>query len=395
MDRPLASLKILDFTTRLPGPFGTMILSDLGANILRVEGPGLTDIVRLIPPFDDDNVSAMHALLNRSKRCLGLDLKKPGAIEIIKKLVMSYDIIIEQFRPGVMARLGLSYEVLKEVNPYLIYCSITGYGQTGPLKDRAGHDNNYLALSGMMSQTGRKESGPAALGIQIADIGGGSFGAITGILAAVIQRQLTGQGQAIDISMFDMSVAWNSVAIGNYLVGGDDPGYEETSLNGGGYYDYYRTRDGRYLSVGGLEPKFWQGFCQVIDRPDLIKKGADSDKATQEQLKVEISKVLIQKTQAEWIAIFSEVDVCVEPVLNTAEVVNHPHTVARNLIVEVPKADGSSQKQVATPFKFSGSEAVYRHTGSEPGKDNVSILTEIGYLPAEIACMQEQGLFGL
>jgi alpha-methylacyl-CoA racemase len=394
MDRPLASLKILDFTTRLPGPFGTMVLADLGADIIRVEGPGLTDIVRLIPPFDDNNISAMHALLNRSKRFLGLDLKKPGAIEIIKRLIMAYDIVIEQFRPGVMARLGLSYEALKEVNPRIIYCSITGYGQTGPFKDRAGHDNNYLSLSGIMSQSGRKESGPAALGVQIADVGGGSFGAITGILAAVIQRQITGQGQAIDVSMFDMSVAWNSVAIGSYLVGGEDPGYEETSLNGGGYYDYYRTRDGRYLSIGSLEPKFWQGFCRIIERPDLLAKGFDPDKETQRQLKTEIGKVLARKTQAEWIAIFSEVDVCVEPVLNTAEVVNHPQTVARNLIVEVPEGNGSSQKQVASPFKFSGSEAVYRHIGTEPGKDNTSILIELGYHPSEIICMKEQGLFG-
>jgi crotonobetainyl-CoA:carnitine CoA-transferase CaiB-like acyl-CoA transferase len=371
-----------------------MVLADLGADVIRVEGPGLTDIVRLIPPFDVNNISAMHALLNRSKRFLGLDLKRPGAIEIIKKLIMSYDIVIEQFRPGVMARLGLSYGALKEINPRLIYCSITGYGQNGPLKDRAGHDNNYLSLAGIMSQSGRKESGPAALGVQIADVGGGSFGAITGILAAVIQRQITGQGQVVDISMFDMSVAWNSVAIGNYLIGGENPGYEETNLNGGGYYDYYRTSDGRYLSVGGLEPKFWQGFCYVVGRPDLVATGADPDIETQRLLKAEISKILAQKTQAEWIAIFSEVDVCVEPVLNIAEVVNHPQTIARNLNIEVPEADGSSQKQVASPFKFSGSEAVYRRIGVEPGKDNAEILIEMGYHETEIARMQEQGLFG-
>ncbi|RME48583.1 MAG: CoA transferase, partial [Caldilineae bacterium] len=269
MPGPLASLKILDFTTLLPGPFASMMLADLGADVVRVEAPHRPDMVRLTPPFDGET-SAWHALLNRNKRAIALDLKRPGAAEAVKRLVQTYDIVLEQFRPGVMERLGIGYDALRAVNPRLIYCAITGYGQTGPYRHRAGHDNNYLSLAGVMSHTGRRETGPVPLGVQVADVGGGSFGAVTGVLAAVIHRSQTGEGQFVDISMFDMSVAWNAVAVAHYLVGGENPDYESMWLNGGSFYDYYRTADGRYLSVGSLEPKFWAGFCEAIERPELV-----------------------------------------------------------------------------------------------------------------------------
>ncbi|MGB5060172.1 MAG: CaiB/BaiF CoA-transferase family protein, partial [Candidatus Promineifilaceae bacterium] len=278
MNQPLSSLKILDFSTLLPGPFATMLLADMGADVVRVEAPHRPDMVRLMPPFDGD-ISGWHGVLNRNKRSIALDLKKPEAVEIIKQLVAAngggYDIVLEQFRPGVMARLGLGYDDLKAVNPGLIYCAITGYGQTGPYKDRAGHDNNYLALSGLMSHSGRRESGPPPLGAQIADVGGGSLGAVMGILTAVIHRHTTGQGQLVDVSMLDMAVAWQAHIASHYLVGDDPPQREGWMLNGGSFYDYYQTQDGRYLSVGSLEPKFWQGFCQAIGRSDLIGRGLD------------------------------------------------------------------------------------------------------------------------
>ncbi len=215
------------------------------------------------PPFDGDS-SAWHGVLNRSKRSLTLDLKKPGAPEIVRRLVAAggYDIVVEQFRPGVMDRLGIGYEQLRTANPALIYCAVTGYGQSGPLRDRAGHDINYLSLSGVMSHSGRLEEGPAPLGVQLADIGGGSFGALVGLLAAVIERQISGEGQLIDISMLDMMLAWQAHIFSEYLVGKVEPQPEASLLNGGGYYDFYETADGRYLSIGSLEPKFWVAFCE-------------------------------------------------------------------------------------------------------------------------------------
>ncbi|MCB8942301.1 MAG: CoA transferase [Ardenticatenaceae bacterium] len=386
---PLSTLKILDFSTLLPGPFATMMLADMGAQVLRVEAPNRPDMVRLMPPFDEEGHSSWHALLNRSKRSLALDLKKPGATAVIKRLVREggYDIVLEQFRPGVMDRLGVGYEALTAVNPSLIYCSITGYGQTGPYKDRAGHDLNYLALAGVMSHTGRRAGGPQPPGVQVADVGGGSLGAVTGILAAVIHRLATGEGQMVDISMFDMSVAWHSHVVSAYLVGGTMPDYESWGLNGGGFYDCYGTKDGRYLSVGSLEPQFWRGFCTAMGRPDLVERGFEAVPGQMEALKAEIGAVLREKTLAEWTAVFAEYDVCVEPVLTVPEMLQHPQTQARGMVVEVEMGNGRFQPQIASPYKFSRSQPEYKHTGVKTGEHSPEVLRELGYTEAEIAAL--------
>ena len=389
---PLSSLKILDLTTLVPGPLATMMLADMGADVVRVEAPHRPDAVRFLPPFDGD-VSAWHAVLNRNKRSIALDLKQPAAIEVVKRLVQTYDIVIEQFRPGVMDRLGIGYEALKAINPRLIYCAITGYGQTGPYKDRAGHDNNFIALSGAMSYSGRQNESTPPLGFQLADLGG-SMGAITGILAAVIQRTATGKGQMVDISMFDMTVAWQAHLASNYLAGGEVPAREQMLLNGGGIYDYYETRDGRFLSIASLEPKFWHGFCQAIGRPDLIEPGMSRETAVLQQVKTEIRAVIAGKTLREWTAVFAELDVCVEPVLTIPEMVEHPHTQARGLIVNVPRQDGTSQRQVGSPIRFSASEAESSRVGPAVGAHTEEILLEIGYNESDIQRMRDGNLFG-
>ncbi len=391
---PLSSLKILDFSTLLPGPFASMMLADLGADVLRVEAPHRPDIIRLMPSFGEDT-SAWHALLNRSKRSLALDLKKPGAVEVVKDLVQSYDIVLEQFRPGVMDRLGVGYEALRQVNPGLIYCAVTGYGQSGPYKDRAGHDLNYLALAGILNHTGRKDSGPLPLGVQVADVGAGSFGAITGILAAVIHRTQTGTGQFVDISMFDGSVAWNALVASHYLVGQQDQDWESMGLNGGSFYDVYRTADDRYISVGSLEPKFWTGFCQTIGRPDLIEAGFQTHDLDQQQaVKLEIQHTISSRPLDEWVSIFAEVDVCVEPVLTNAEMIEHPQTQARQMIVEVPKLDGTTQRQVGSPFKLSKSRPTYKHIGPKLGEHTNEILSELGYDQKKIEQLRTAEVFG-
>ncbi|MCP4424395.1 MAG: CoA transferase [Chloroflexi bacterium] len=392
MTQPLSSLKILDFTTLLPGPFATMMLADLGADVARVEAPHRPDMTRLWPPFDGD-ISAWHGVLNRNKRSIGLNLKQPGATEVVKRLVETYDIVIEQFRPGVMERLGVGYEALRTVNPGLIYCAITGYGQTGPLKGRAGHDNNYLALSGMMSHSGRQGAGPPPLGMQIADFGGGGLGAMAGILTAVIHRSQTGEGQIVDISMFDMVVAWQAHVVSHYLVGDEIPERESWALNGGWFYDYYKTKDGRYLSVGSLEPKFWAGFCRAIGRPDLIERGMTLDLAAQRQVKAEIRAELAKKRLDEWTAVFSPLDVCVEPVQTIPEMVEHPQTQERGLIVTVPKPDGTGQRQIGSPFKFSEGQAEYKWMGTAVGAHTGEILREAGYNQAQIQALQEAGVW--
>ena len=388
---PLTSLRILDFSTLLPGPFATMMLADLGADVVRVEAPDRPDLARFLPPFDGD-ASAWHGLLNRNKRSIALDLKQPGAADVVKRLVQRYDIVVEQFRPGVMDRLGVGYETLRAANPRLIYCAITGYGQTGPYRDRAGHDLNFMALAGILSHTGRQASGPPGLGVQVADVGGGSFGAITGILAAVIQRQLTGAGQMVDVSMFDLALAWNGLAAAGYLATGENPTYESGLLNGGSLYDTYRTADGRYLAVAGLEDKFWRGFCQAIGRPDLAGSGVLAAGDAQPGVKAEVAAAIAQRSLAEWQAIFAPLDVCVEPVLTVAEALSHPHTVARGLVIETPRDDGAAQRQIAHPLRFSASQPVCRHAGPPLGQHTAEVLAEAGYRAEEVMALHESGV---
>lgn len=384
---PLASLKVLDFSTLLPGPCATMMLADMGAEVLRVESPTRPDLLRLMPPMVG-KVTAAHAYLNRSKRSLGLDLKQPEAVEIVKALVQTYDILVEQFRPGVMERLGLGYEALRAINPRLIYCSITGYGQTGPYRDRAGHDINYLALTGIASYSGRRESGPPPLGIQVADVAGGSHHAVMGILAAVIQRQQTGRGQHVDVSMTDAAFAMNHLAAAACLGAGQEPEREAMLLNGGTFYDYYRTRDGGYLSVGSLEPQFLQRLCEAIGRPELAAKGSRLDPASQGEIRQALAAVFASKTLAQWQAVFAELDACVEPVLSLAEAAEHPQLQAREMVVDVADETGRSHRQLGCPVKFSDSSCRPRYAGVALGAHTEEVLTELGYSREQIQALK-------
>ncbi|UUY07852.1 CoA transferase [Pseudomonas sp. J452] len=393
MKGPLAALKVLDFSTLLPGPFASLLLADMGAEVLRIESPTRVDLVRVLPPFDGDS-STSHAYLNRNKRSLALDLKNPAALAVVHKLVAEYDIVLEQFRPGVMEKLGLGYEALKAINPRLIYVSITGYGQTGPYKDRAGHDLNYLALSGLASYTGRRDTGPLPLGVQVADVAGGSLHGVIGLLAAVIARQSTGQGQHVDISMTDCAFSLHAMAGAGYLGAGVEPAMENQALNGGSFYDYYRTRDGRWLSVGSLEPQFMQQFCAVIGRPELAGRGLSPKPEEQKALKREIEIEIEKHDLAEWQQRFAAVDACVEPVLNLSEAVEHPQLQARGLVTAVPRAGKPAQAQLACPIKFSAGLEPPRHTGTAVGAHSAEVLREIGYSEAQIAELKASKLLG-
>ncbi len=394
MPGPLASLKVLDFSTLLPGPFATMVLADLGADVVRVEAPHRPDLMRLTPPFDGD-VSAGHAVVNRSKRSLTLDLKHPEAAGVVRRLAQVYDVVVEGFRPGVMDRLGVGYAALSARHPRLIYVSLTGYGQTGPYAQRAGHDLNYLALSGVLSHTGRATTGPSPPGLQVADVGGGAMGALVGLLAAVVHRQQTGRGQHVDLSILDATIALNAFQASRYLAAGELPGYETDPLGGGSFYDVYRTRDGRYLAVGSLEPKFWTGFCEAIGRPDLVDLGfAVWDRQAQQRVKAEIREVLGTRTLAAWQEVFAERDVCVEPVLTLAEMAAHPQVEARQMIASVPRPDGTTQRQVASPFRFSETAPAYAHVGAAPGTHTDAVLAETGFSADEIAALRAAGVLG-
>ncbi len=351
MAAPLANLKILDFSTLLPGPYATMMLADMGAEVLRVEAPDRVDLAKVMPPFDG-KFSTTFSYLGRGKQTLQLNLKQPESVEKVKQLVQDYDIVVEQFRPGVMDRLGIGYEVLKAINPKLIYCAITGYGQTGPYKDRAGHDINYLAISGVASHCGRADSGPPPMGIQIADVAGGSHHAVMGILAAVIKRQETGEGAFIDISMTDAAFALNAMAGAAALAGGQPQKPESGMLNGGTFYDYYQTRDGRWLSVGSLEPQFSSRLCDTLELGELKSNALSQKPEHQQELKAAIKQKIAERSLAEWREVFADVDACVEPVLTIEEAAEHPQLKARGMIVDRDRGDGRSQNQLGRPILF-------------------------------------------
>ena len=376
----LEGLKILDFSTLLPGPYATMMLADMGAEVLKISSAGRPDLVVNYEPFiGDSGISACQAWLGRNKKTMFLNLRTPEAREIIKELIMEYDIILEQFRPGVMNRLGIGYEELKAINPRLIYCALTGYGQTGPLRDAAGHDINYLARSGIISHAGKQESGPSLMNFQIADVAVGSMNSVIGILAAVYHRSMTGKGQFVDVSMLDGCIPFNSLDGAGFLVSGKQPGREQELLNGGCLYDYYETKDGEYMSVGSLEPKFWKEFCKAIEREDLIPETVwpkDIDR-----IKDEIRQIFKTRTKQEWVEIFDQYDACVQPVLNLEEaLLEDQHIKERKMVVEVPLPTwgGKKVKQMATAIHLSECPCEYKYAGYPLGYHTREIIESLG-----------------
>jgi alpha-methylacyl-CoA racemase len=365
MKRPmtlLSNLKILDFSTLLPGPFATLLMADLGAVVLHVQRP------------TNSEAWIVDDYLNRSKTSITLDLKKEESIEIVKELVKEYDIVLEQFRPGVMERLGLGYEDLKKVNPGLIYCSLTGFGKTGPYKDRPGHDINYLAIAGLSSYSGTQNEGPANNATQIADIAGGSLHSVVAILAAVIYRSRTGEGQAIDISMTDCSFTLNALSAPNYLVKGESLESEKLVLNGGTFYGHYQTKDNRYFSVGSLETAFRKLLCEAIGREDLIELSFSTKPEHIAVFKEAVRKSFLTRTFDEWQEIFTDIEACVEPVLTFPEACEHPQMVQRGMVVDVPILGGGTQKQIACPIKTSVFTPNYKLVGLNSGESNNDVL---------------------
>ena len=391
MSALLSSLNILDFSTLLPGPFASKTLADLGAEVLRVESTKHPDFTRSLPSNSKGGLNA-HASLNRSKQSIGLNLKQADAVKIVKKLVNKYDIVLEQFRPGVMKRLGLDYQELRKYNQSLIFCSLTGYGQTGPYRNRAGHDLNYLAISGISNYSRRKNESPVPQGIQVADIAGGAYHVVIGILAAVIHRQLTGEGQYIDISMTDAMLSMNVFEGSNWLSGGSGAEPESTMLNGGTLYDYYKTQDGRWVSVSSLEPLFLNALIKALELPENLLNTSLDDQDAQKKLKEILKKRFLERPWSEWETVFANCDACVELVLEFPEAMQHQQFKAREMIVDIPDSSGSTQKQIASPFKFSSCKPEYRHAGVELGEQTDLVLKELGYTQKQINKLKKAGV---
>ncbi|WP_458413496.1 CaiB/BaiF CoA transferase family protein [Schinkia sp. CFF1] len=377
MQKPLESIRVLDLTRLLPGPYCTMLLADFGAEVIKIEEPNLGDYARWEEPKVGKD-SAIFSSLNRNKKSVTLNLKSEKGKEIFVELVKTADVVVESFRPGVMDRLGLGYEKLKDLNPKLIYCAITGYGQTGPYAHLPGHDINYLSYAGVLDLNGERKQTPVVPPIQIADIGGGSLMAVIGILMAVISRKNTGKGQFVDISMLDGVVSWLQTLLPNYLVNHESPIRGELALSGEkAAYGVYETKDQRYISVGALEAKFWEAFCNAIGREDFISL-LDAPPGKQDVIKIEIANIMKKETLRQWLEIFKNYETCVSPVLTIEEMTKNPQILARQMVQQCPDMVEGGMGHIGIPIKLSETPGSIYSKAPELGEHNHEILAELG-----------------
>jgi crotonobetainyl-CoA:carnitine CoA-transferase CaiB-like acyl-CoA transferase len=374
--RPLQGTRVLDLSRLLPGPFATLVLADLGATVDKIEDTAGGDYLRHVPPHVAGE-SVAFQLLNRGKRSAVLDLKKPEGREAMKRLVASYDVLFDQFRPGVLARLGLSHEALRAENPRLVICALTGYGQTGVLSQRAGHDIDYLARAGILGAQGPAGAAPQVPGFQLADISGGMW-CVIAIQAALAERARTGQGAVLDVAMTDGVLGFNAMAVGAALAGIDVRRGDEPLTGGIAPYGTYLSSDGHPIALGALEPKFWMAFCGAagieVDMSALLPGPHQAD------LKAKVAAAFAGKTRAEWTAFGAQHDCCLEPVLAPTEIAKDPHLASRGLFFELPTPRGPVP-QLRTPV-------TPRDEGFAPpprmGEHTRAILGDAGFSTAEI-----------
>lgn len=373
---PLKSIRVLDLTRLLPGPYCTMILADFGAEVIKIEEPNKGDYAREDQPLIDEDGAVFHSL-NRNKKSICLNLKDKEDKEAFLQLIATADVVVESFRPGVMKRLGLNYEVLKEIKPDIIYCAITGFGQTGPYANRPGHDINYISFAGLLHLMGEKNGLPTTPATQIADIGGGALPAVIGILLAIIERNQSGNGQFVDISMMDGVVSWMQTILPKYFVNQEEMNRGELPLSGGkACYGVYRTKDDKYLSVGALEDRFWHSFCRTIEKEEFIPL-LDAPAQEQERLRKQIQGIIETKPRDEWLDLFSDLDTCVSPVLTVEEMIQDPQVNAREMIQNVEHEDKGKIKQIGVPIKLSRTPGQLKSRAPKLGEHTEEILKEL------------------
>jgi alpha-methylacyl-CoA racemase len=394
MTKPLSDIRVLDLSRLLPGGFCSLMLADFGAEVLKVEDTGMGDYIRWSPPYyegaEDSARSALYLALNRGKRSIRLNLKEERGREVLLKLVKEHDVLLESFRPGVLDRLGVGYDRLREENPGLVYCAITGYGQDGPYRDRSGHDMNYLGLIGLLGLTGEKDGPPIMSGGQIADLGGGALMAAFGILAALHERERSGEGQLVDVSMADGALSWLALVAGRYLADGMVPKRGEPELAGGLVcYRPYACKDG-WVTLGALEPKFWQAWCRGVGREDLIEKQFERPGS---EAHAEVERVFLERTRDEWQQFATQNDCCLEPVLDIAEALDSELVRAREMVVELdqPGVD-KPVRQLGVPVKLSRTPGKVDKPGPALGQHTDEVLQTLGYSTGEIDALKEAGV---
>jgi alpha-methylacyl-CoA racemase len=386
MTRPLDGIRVLDLSRLLPGGYCSLLLADYGADVLKVEDTGVGDYLRWAPPaYDGVEPSAASALflaLNRGKRSIRLNLKVREGQEVLLRLVREHDVLLESFRPGVLDRLGVGYDRLREENPRLVYCAITGYGQDGPDRDRPGHDLNYLARGGLLGLSGERGGPPVPAAGQIADIGGGALMAAFGILAALHERERSGEGQLVDVSMTRGAQSWLAMVAARHFADGAVPRRGELELAGGlPCYRPYACADG-WVALGALEPKFWHALCAGLEREDLLERHMDPAVAT------ELEAIFAGRTRAEWAAFDDEHGCCLEPVLDLDEAL--ARSPAAIVAVDQPGA-AAPVRLLGPPVKFSRTPADGTRPGPPLGADTDAVLAALGYDAEAIAALKAAG----
>lgn len=385
----LEGVRVLDLSRLLPGPFATMILADLGADVVKLEDPRGGDPLRRLGGAEGSRPGAFQAL-NRNKRSLALDLAAEGGAAVLRRLVRHFDVLVESFRPGVLARLGAGHDALRAENPRLVLCALTGYGQSGPYRDRAGHDLNYCAISGALALNGPEEA-PLPFGLPVADLAGGAWVAVTGILAAINRRSITGQGGAVDVSMTEGVLGALTLQLGMAAERGTPLRRGREPLSGAvAGYRVYRTLDGRFVALAALEPRFFARFCGAVGRPDLAARQAErGGRGPIEELEV----IFAGRTRDEWARLGREHDVCLTPVLEGDEPQDDAQLRARGAFARLP-AGGGDLRVPASPVRLDG-PAVPLRGAPELGADGEAVLAEAGFTQEEIATLRERGLLGL
>ncbi len=381
--RPLEGVKVLDLSRLLPAPFATMVLADLGAQVDKLEDPKGGDFARVTPPYAKDGMGVMFHWINRGKRSVVLDLKQPAGREAFLRLLPQYDVIVESNRPDVMERLGLGYDVLAERHPGLVYCALTGYGKDGPLRDRAGHDLNYLARAGVLGMAGPDGGPPAMPPVQMADVGGGLY-AVIGILAALAGRAQTGKGRFVDVSMTEAAVSFGVFGYACAFAGLPVDGGKGMLMGAIAPYCTYRTKDGGAVTLGALEPKFWASFCAgtgLENNPMAQMPGPH-----QAEWKTKVAAIIASRTTAEWATFNEEHDCCLEPVLTPDEATRDPQHVARGLFLE-REIGGAPVRMARTPVAPAA-----EGTAPRQGEQTEAILREHGFSADEIARLREAGV---
>ena len=392
MSGALAGLRVLDLSRLLPGGFCSLLLADFGAEVLKVEDTGLGDYVRWSPPgyegADESARSALFLSLNRGKRSIRVNLKDERGREVLLRLVRQHDVLLESFRPGVMERLGVGPERLLEENPRLVYCAISGYGQDGPYTGRSGHDLNYLGLNGLLGLTGEADGPPVQSAGQIADLGGGALMGAFGILAALRERETSGRGQVVDVSMFDGSLAWLAMAAARYLCDGAVPARGRGELAGGLVcYRPYACRDG-WVTLGALEPKFWQAWCHGVGREDLLERQFEGPGS---EVHAEVERIFLERTRAEWHDFAEANDCCLEPVLGLDEALDSALVRAREMVVEVDQPGAGRVRLLGVPVKLSRTPGGPAGPGPALGEHTHAVLEALGYREPEIAELTDAG----